>query len=206
MVEPISAFIVSTAAGVLSSILADLIKGGRRAALQREIEGEVSRRVLQNRGLSAAEVSEIVRRVTDEIKLLALKDPTLRAEDDRIELAKPVRTGLPFHREQRVEKELENRLRQLQETVAARRRELGLPATVQELELEPASKEELCKVPNEPDANEQQEKNSSSSELIVSLDWEAPQTEAPGSLRWKEEIDNTRDRVRRRRMGERVND
>ena len=134
MVEPVSAFILTTAAGVLSGVLTDMIRGGRRATLQRELEGEISRRVLQNRGLTSAEVSEIIRRVLDEVRLLALKNPDLKTSDDRIELAKPVRPGLPFRRDERIEKELTNRLLQLQEAVAERRRELGLPITVAESE------------------------------------------------------------------------
>lgn len=207
MPEPIMTFIVSTAASVLSEFITEFVKGTRRRALQRDIEAEVSRRILQYQSLRASEVSEIVRRVTDEVKLLAIKDPSLQAKSDRIEPAKRFRPALSIRRDARVERELATRLAELQLTVTARRKELGLPTSTDEAEHESAT------VDNELDdsssstnllAEPEQDGPGPHVQTRIGVHWTPPakRIEPETEANWSERMRETSNRIARRRRGE----
>jgi len=195
--EPISTFILTTAAGVLSEVITDMIRGGKSAARRKEIEHEISKILMQRGGISPSQMRVILRDVLDEIKLLALKDPVLSVSEEGVGRVKPIRSRLPFGRKKKVERALGEHLKQLEKAITHRRQELGLPLRSAET-----------------DAGDHAQGNLNSSEEsatcpkgegLASLEWDAAAPKSPRS-EWYEQIRITRDRVRRRRHGEILDD
>jgi len=222
--DPVTVFVLTTAAGVLSGLVTDMIRGGKEATMRKEIEYEVSRRLMQRNDLSSGELRRMAREIMDEIKLLALKDPELRISEEAVELVSPVRPKLPFGRQKKVERKLSEHLSQLGKAVASRRRELGLPLDISEAEMMGKTETEIteesvpqgvqdstasrqgvdCGEENADRLLEETENSVGPRREIATLEWESPDSPPKSSEwpEWSEQIRITRDRVRRRRQGE----
>ena len=120
------------ASSVLRDLITDLMTGKVKEVVKAELEEIVTRKVIDvfkpfKQKPEEQERQEITSNILDEINTLAKKDPDLKILPGKIALEKPVtKPSLPFQ-DRGVEKEVEVRLERLNNIIAQRREELGLP-------------------------------------------------------------------------------
>lgn len=76
----------------------------------------------------------LVREVMEEIEILSGRDPDLKISGDIIQLAKPVKRPILPLQDRNINKQLQERLQRLDDIIAKRREEKGLPAQHQDEE------------------------------------------------------------------------
>lgn len=167
-------FILGVAGTVLSNVITDLVTGRSKAARRAEIERQVEAILSERTPRKAPELKVESGRVMSEIDSLARLDPDLRVNEDRIELAEQIQPGIA-RPEQQINIELAQRLERLNETVRARRVQLGLP-------LQPAADVAAG------DAGPQE----------IPTGWEQAPPE-PKESEWSRALRDMQDRIRQRR-------
>jgi hypothetical protein len=133
--EPFTMWALKTAGSVLTKVLPELISGRIRAAHREEIAREVEiivaeqRRRENHHALDQTAAEYLVRKVFDEIEIIAARDPDLQFGKQGIRLARR-RPIVQAFSQRSVDKAVIQKLTNLQAVVDSRRRELdqGAPA------------------------------------------------------------------------------
>lgn len=170
-------FILGVASTVLSNVITDLVTGRSRAARRAEVEHQVEAVLAKRAPQKTRELKAQSDRVMSEIDSLARLNPDLKVDEDRIELAEEVKAG-SAHPETLINIELARKLERLNETVLARRKQLGLP-------LHPTDDEDPAA-------------DAGSFEIPIGWDQTAPE---PKDSKWLQELRDMQDRIHQRRAG-----
>jgi len=195
-------FILDIASSVLRDLITDLMTGKVKEVVKEQLEKIVTDKLIDvfkafKQKPEEQERQEITSNILDEINVLAKKDPDLKILPGKIELEKPVRKPILPFQDRDVERELEVRLERLNNIIAQRREELGLPPESKEENLkdnlsgwEPVEQEDV-KYEN---SQSQQSGNLNIAETVrteAPAKWEKPDTaekETPWQKRIKQAI------------------
>lgn len=177
-------FIFDVAKSVLSGVISDLIKGQIKKIFKADIEKEIADQLLKNAQREHLDdIQAIRRKVMDEIEILSARNPELIVSADEIRLKKPVKIPIiPIGKEKIIEKEIKLRLVELDNIIANRRTELGLPL--------------LPQTNNAEEQGSGGENQGSSAEIIWEYDGKAKE---PRVSKTQQEIDRLEETIRNRR-------
>lgn len=198
MFDPVT-FILGMAGSVLGGVITDLINGKSETTLKSEIKKEVSAQLINFLTQSGYQDLQALRRegenlraikqkILDEIEIIAGRNPTLLISPEGIQLRKPIKKPIFTDNDTFIKKELISRLNDLDAIVAHRRSELRL--TMNSCHAKP--------------------KQVSTGEPLVakkaSIVWRSTNRPDEQVSRWKMELMEMEDRVRKRRSRKDMSD
>ena len=120
--EPLS-FVLGIVSSVLSGVITDLVTGQSKAARKTEIEKQVALELLKHSKAQGSVSPLLLSQAMKELEILVAEDPDLTMNDDLISLSE--RIGR-FRRTKSINKQLTERLQNLDSVVRRRREQLGL--------------------------------------------------------------------------------
>jgi hypothetical protein len=195
--DPLSV-ILGIASTVVGNVLSELITGKTKAARRAEIERAVAIALAEQQRALGTQAAALRQQTLDEVSLLVERSPDLAFRGDDVVLTYPLRARA-IRGKSYVNAELHKTLENLQQIVATRRKQLGLPTTAEDADQTPV---EWVPVTDEPPdralPRSEDADDHTNSWVQVNSD------PAPGP--WSAELLRMQDRIRRRRAGLDVSD